>query len=45
MSPENPMSSLMNFYVKLKLILPGIFTLLATVLKFKMLTLHKSVQM
>ena len=35
MSPENPLSSLMNFYVKLKLIFQEIFTLLTTILKFK----------
>ena len=32
MSPENPLSSLLNFYVKLKLIYQEFLTLLATVL-------------
>ena len=35
MSPVNPLSSLMNFYVKLKLIYQEFFTLLATILKLK----------
>ena len=35
MSPENPLSSLMNFYVKLKLIYQEFLTLFATILNFK----------
>ena len=34
MSSENPLSPLMNFYVKLKLKYQEFLTLLATVLKF-----------
>ena len=35
MSPENLLSSLMNFYAKLKLIYQEFLTLLAVILKFK----------
>ena len=35
MSPENWLSSLMNFFVKLKLIFQQFLTLLAAILKFK----------
>ena len=35
MSPENLLSLLMNFYVKLKLIYQEFLTLLAAILKFK----------
>ena len=45
MSPENLLSLLMNFYVKFKLIYREFLTLLAAILKFKMLTLQESVQM
>ena len=34
MSPENLLSSLMNFYAKLKLIYQEFLTLLAAILKF-----------
>ena len=47
MSPENLLSLLINFYVKLKLIYRGFLTLLAAIIFEikKMLTLQESVQM
>ena len=43
MSPENLLSLLMNFYVKLKLIYREFLTLLAAILNLKMLTLQEYV--